>query len=139
MFTHIPFMLIAVFYWAIYRPTIMPSIAVFVIGLLIDILGGGALGLNAIIFVLVHWGMSSQRAFLLAQPFPMIWLVFAVVSFAIITAQWLLLGLFQLQWIAIHEISPQYIGAIAAFPFLALLLYFANKLLPHKNLTLTSR
>jgi len=138
-FSHIPFMVITVFYWALYRPTFLPVIAVFVIGLFLDSLGGGPLGFNAMILVLVHWAISSQRAFLLAQPFPIIWLVFAVVSFAILTLQWLVLGLVELHWIAVAELLPKYIAGLVAFPFLALLLYFAHKVLPNKNLTLTSR
>ena len=43
--------LIAVFYWTLYRPDLMPAVAVFAIGLLQDILFGLPIGFLSIILV----------------------------------------------------------------------------------------
>ncbi|MEQ8164790.1 MAG: rod shape-determining protein MreD, partial [Alphaproteobacteria bacterium] len=59
------FALMGVYYWAIHRPDLLPLVAVFTIGLLQDVLGGVALGLNSLIFLLVYWIVLHQRRFFL--------------------------------------------------------------------------
>ncbi len=57
--------LMAVYYWAIYRPTLVPPFLCFAAGLLTDILSGMPLGLNALVLVIVQWIVRSQRRFLM--------------------------------------------------------------------------
>ena len=72
--------LIAVFYWTLYRPDLMPPVAAFVIGLLQDILGGLPLGVSACVLVGVHAAVNTQRRFFIGKSFAVVWLGFALVS-----------------------------------------------------------
>ena len=58
------FMAIAVYFWTLYRPDLMPRSAVFFIGLLQDLLTGGMLGASAIVLLALAVATSSQRRFL---------------------------------------------------------------------------
>jgi len=138
-FRLVPFLMITVYFWAAYRPNILPPLLVFILGLLADIITGAPIGVGAIILVLMNWAISSQRAFLSAQSFPMVWLVFGMVYAVITVLQWLVFGLVQLQWSSITHIMPQYLAGLIAFPFVSIICHLANKILPNQNFTLTSR
>tara|TARA_Y100001934_G_scaffold282068_1_gene394235 strand:+ start:3361 stop:3903 length:543 start_codon:yes stop_codon:yes gene_type:complete len=74
------FSLMAVYYWAIYRPEKLPYIATFTAGLLQDILSGGPIGMSALVLVLVHGVVRSQRSFFHGKPFLVIWWGFSIVA-----------------------------------------------------------
>lgn len=135
----IPFLNVMIYYWAAYRPTLLPAVAIFIIGLLADIMAGTPLGLTAVLLVLVHGAISDQRAFLSGQSFLMVWLVFIVVNSAMILAQWLVTGLVNWGWSSVLSLSPQIIAGVVAFPVLFIILHLAHKILPSPKLSLTSR
>lgn len=84
------FPLIVVWYFGIERPDLLPAWAVFVIGVLGDLLAQAPLGLGGILLVAVHWAASSQRRFFLREPFMMFWLGFLMVGSAALLLEWLL-------------------------------------------------
>lgn len=54
------FALMAVFHWTVYRPDLMPLGAIFLIGLLLDLLNGTPyVGLSALMLLLVRTGVMS--------------------------------------------------------------------------------
>ena len=57
------FALMVVYYWALHRPSLLPSGAVFLVGLLQDFLSGGLIGQNAAILVVVYIIAVSQARF----------------------------------------------------------------------------
>jgi rod shape-determining protein MreD len=71
---------IAVFYWTLHRPDLMPPAAAFVIGLFQDILSGGPIGTGAAVFVVLHAAVRSQRTFFHGKSFTILWLGFAVAA-----------------------------------------------------------
>ena len=93
-----PLALMAVFYWSIYRPDLMPAAVAFVAGLLFDMLSGGPPGLHAFVFVVVQAVAASQRRFFLGKVFPVEWLGFCLVA----------MGTFLVLW----GLGSLYIGAI---------------------------
>ncbi|HEY8189244.1 MAG TPA: rod shape-determining protein MreD, partial [Micavibrio sp.] len=92
------FILMAVYYWSIFRPTLMPPSLCFFTGLLLDIISGLPLGVNAIIFTLVQWIVRDQRRFLMAQAYVTTWAVFILVALGATFLQWGLYGLIRLRW-----------------------------------------
>lgn len=82
--------LIAVFYWTLYRPDLMPAVCVFFIGLLQDVLCGLPLGVGAGVLVCVHAAVDTQRAFFIGKSFGVVWLGFAVVAGIALMLQWLI-------------------------------------------------
>lgn len=89
-----PFMLAAVYYWALARPGLLPPSAAFVLGLLQDLLTGAPLGSGALILVLVQWILRSQQRFLGNRPFLLLWLGFAPVAFGAAIVEWTVYALF---------------------------------------------
>ena len=90
------FVLMAVFYWSIYRPTLVPPVLCFTLGVLVDFLVGVPVGLHAFLFVSVHWLIRDQRRFLMGQPYIATWAVFSVVSLAAAFWYWGVAGLLQM-------------------------------------------
>jgi rod shape-determining protein MreD len=84
--------LMAVFYWAIYRPDLLPAWAAFAIGLLWDILAGTHIGVGALVLLLTQGVTASQRRFFLAKSFLFAWWVFALLSAAAVGLSWLLMA-----------------------------------------------
>ncbi|MBT6442047.1 MAG: rod shape-determining protein MreD [Alphaproteobacteria bacterium] len=74
------FSLMAVYYWAIYRPDKLPYAATFAAGLLQDFLSGGPLGMTALVLLCVHGVVGSQRTFFHGKPFRVVWWGFSLVA-----------------------------------------------------------
>ena len=83
-------MLIAVFYWSLTRPDLLPVLAVFLVGLFQDIITGGPLGLGALVLMLVRMLIVSQRRVLMDKPFVVGWSGFMVVALAAAVVSWIL-------------------------------------------------
>lgn len=73
--------LIATYYWAVRRPDLMPPVAVFAVGVLLDIVTGAVLGVNALVLLLVYAAVVGQRRRMAERSFNVIWsgFVFACV------------------------------------------------------------
>jgi rod shape-determining protein MreD len=124
------FVLMAVYYWAIYRPTIMPPAFIFCLGVIVDLLGGTPVGLYALTYLAAHWVTRDQRRFLMGQPFVTLWLGFMFISFAAFLIQW---GFYLLSELTVPLIMPaifRMFATIFIFPGVVMLLLNIHKLLP---------
>src|ERR1700730_6723206 len=57
------FTLMAAYHWTIYRPDLLPPLALFAIGLAEDLLAGSAIGLYALLFLLMRTGVMRYRRY----------------------------------------------------------------------------
>jgi rod shape-determining protein MreD len=111
--------LVSVYYWAIYRPSALPAPAVFFLGLMADLLGGGFLGLNALILITAYASTTALRPWLVGASFAIVWWGFAILSAGVVLATWFI------TWIlagAAADLSPGISGAlfgVGAYPLLA--------------------
>lgn len=122
--------LIALYYWSIYRPTLVPPYLCFGLGLMIDIISGLPLGMNAVILTLVQWVVRDQRQFLMAQAYMTLWAIFALVCFCALFLAWGMFGLIESGW---PSITPTVIsGALSVllFPVVTFFLVLIHKILP---------
>ena len=71
-----------VFFWSLYRPTSLPALLVFAIGLLLDLLAQGPIGVHVFILLLVHAAALRLRRTLTRSGFATVWLMFCVVAAA---------------------------------------------------------
>ena len=110
--------LIAVFYWAIYRPDLFPAYAAFLVGVWQDLLIGTPLGINALLLLVVHWALSMQRRFFIGKAFAVVWWAFAVIAAAAALGLWLLTMALHAKLIAPAPAAFQCLLTIAAYPFL---------------------
>lgn len=126
-----PLLLMAIYYWSVYRPTLVPVWLVFAAGLLFDLLSGLPVGLHAFIFIVVRWLVTDQRLFLTGQPFVTFWIGFALVSTGAIFAQWALFGLIQWQWTPPGASVVMVALGIFLFPFIMMVLHVTHKVLSY--------
>lgn len=125
-----PLFLMVIYYWAIYRPTLLPLWLVFCAGIAMDVLSNLPMGLSALVFVLVHWSVRDQRRFLMGQPFPVIWLGFIVTAGLAGFIQWVLFGLSKLGWTPLDALGLSIALGACIFPFVSVLLHLIHKILP---------
>lgn len=111
--------LMSVYYWAIHRPDLIrPSVA-FAIGLLQDMLAGAPLGVTALVLVLCHWVVVSQRGFFLANSFVLLWVGFAFIVFGAALVQWLAFSVLTLTVMPLEAALFQAALTLALFPIFA--------------------
>jgi rod shape-determining protein MreD len=125
-----PFFLMALYFWTIVRPTILPVWIVFAFGLVLDILSGAVLGLNAILFMICRIVIYDQRRFLMSQSFVMNWLGFTVLNAAYHGVQWMLFSLIGLRFLSWHDLWPAVVLGVLFFPLVSMILHVTHKVLP---------
>lgn len=86
------FVLIAVYCWSIWRPSLMPLLGVFLIGLFEDLMRGLPLGVTAILLLSTAAFVQSQRGFVFGKSFDLFWFVFALIAVAWLAIEWLILS-----------------------------------------------
>ncbi len=121
--------LIAVYYWSVHRPELMPLWAVFVIGLFQDLMHGGALGAGIIMLLSVQLIVTRQHRFFASASFMLIWSVFILLAAAAFLLYWFLscIGLWLL--LDTRPAAFQYLTTIAAYPCFAWLFAQAQRVL----------
>lgn len=126
-----PLVFIVIYYWAIYRPTLIPVWLVFVAGLAFDLLSASPLGLNAFIYIVLRWIVVDQRLFLGSQPFITVWIGYVFASFMSVFLQWALFGIINFGWPPVSSALSMFGIGIVIYPVLSLLLHLSHRLLPH--------
>jgi rod shape-determining protein MreD len=111
--------LMAIYHWAIFRPELMPSYAVFVIGILQDTLTGAPIGVNAMVFLIVYGVVLSQQRFFVGKSFAIIWLGFALVAAGAAAVSWVLVSAYNVTLVEPSAVLFQYLVTLGAFPLLA--------------------
>lgn len=125
----VPLVLMCIYYWSVYRPSFMPAWLVFLLGLIMDIISGMPLGLNAFVYMVFQWITIRQRRVLTGQSFLVIWTGFTALLCGTFLLRW---GLFGVLFTA-PPIKPFFItGALSLslFPLVSLILHYGHKALP---------
>lgn len=125
------FALMAVFHWSVYRPDLLPPTIVFVAGLLLDLLNGTPyVGLSALVLLLVHTGVLSQRQVFSHRPFSILWLGFFGAAVGAFTLEWAFVSLMQVQVLPPRPFIFQTLITTACFPIGSYLLALAHRAMP---------
>jgi rod shape-determining protein MreD len=74
------FTLMAVYHWTIYRPDLLPSWTVFLIGAAQDLLTGGPIGVSSLVLLVSQALVVRQRRFFVGKLFPFVWWGFLVLT-----------------------------------------------------------
>jgi rod shape-determining protein MreD len=116
------FVLMAVFHWTVYRPDLLPAIALFLIGTGEDLLSGAPLGTTALVLLLARFLVLGSRRFFANRLFPFVWTGFVVLSGAAMVFLWALNSL--LDWALLEYRSAVFRLAltVALFPVASFLL-----------------
>jgi len=121
--------LIAVYYWVVLRPELMPRAAVFAIGLIHDALTGVPLGVNALLLLLAHAILMSQRRYLVGKSFWLFWLGFVILAPAAAALNWVLMSILRGALVAPEATLFNLLMTIAVFPLLAWILFHTQRVL----------
>lgn len=111
-----------VFFWSLYRPGAMPPPAVFIIGLMSDMLGFAPLGVGVFTLLVAHGLALRWRRLLTRQGFLLVWLAFVVVAIAIAGLQWLLTSVLTFRLLPAAPAVFQALLAAGIYPMLAVML-----------------
>lgn len=114
--------LIAVFYWTVYRPDLMPAIAVLPIGLWQDLLNGSPIGLNGLTLLIVYGVIVFQRVFFRGKSFLVIWWAFGLTAAFAALVFWLAVIAWHLRYVDPTPLMFQVVLTLTVFPFLYWLL-----------------
>lgn len=100
------------------RPEAVPILALFVLGLLQDLLGNVPLGLHALSYVLVH-GVATRLP-LARHGLLHLWLGFVPVAIMAGAAGWLAMCAYHTVWIGPDPVLARAAASIILFPVLAI-------------------
>lgn len=127
------FLLMAVYYWAIYRPTVMPVAYTFVLGLVLDFLTQMPPGLCALVLLAAQTIVRRSRLFMMGQPYVMVWLGFGILSIIYTFSIYLLMSLKNFQFVPVASLTQMLIAALLSvllFPLASLVLQGVHRVLP---------
>jgi rod shape-determining protein MreD len=116
------FTLMAVYHWTIYRPDLLPTIALFAVGLAQDLLSGGPLGVSALLYLLVRATVISYRSYFVGRLFPFVWGGFTVLTVGALLFLWAVHCAFYTTLLDLRGTVFRAVLTIAIFPVASLLL-----------------
>ena len=114
--------LVAVFYWTVYRPDLMPAIAVLPLGLWQDLLNGEPMGLNGLTLLIVYGVIVFQRTFFRGKSFLVVWWAFGLTAAFAALVFWLAVIGWHLSFVDPTPLVFQVVLTLTVFPFLYWLL-----------------
>lgn len=111
--------LMAVFYWAVYRPDLIGPVAVGLMGFLQDAISGAPLGMNAMVCLLVYSSVVSQRQLFLAHGFLILWWGFTLTALIAGLMTWAIHSFLHFDIVPFDPVLYQAAAGISLFPAVA--------------------
>jgi rod shape-determining protein MreD len=108
--------LIAVFYWSVYRPDLMPVQAAFVLGLLQDFLIGTPPGVSALLYVVLRGCAGVIARHVTGRSFLKVWVLFAIVAASAVIARHLIMILWYEQLVDPGLAVVQLLLTVGVYP-----------------------
>lgn len=108
--------LVVVFFWSIYGPDYMPSISVFFVGILQDLLTGGPLGLWAGVYLITQFIVMSQRSYFLGREQKVVWIGFALAAAGASVILWLVMSLMSGVLLPVRSLAAQMAVTVLIYP-----------------------
>jgi len=122
------FALMAVFHWTVYRPDLMPLSAVFVTGLLLDLLNGTPyVGLSSLVLLVLRSVVVAQRRFFVNRTFPVVWLGFLAAAAGNFALLWALVSLLHAGPLGLRPFVFQAVLTVACYPVGSYVLAWAQR------------
>ena len=111
--------LVIVFFWSIYGPNYLPSLSVFFIGLLQDLLTGGPIGLWPAVYLITQYVVLSQRPYFMGREQRVVWIGFTFAALGAGLILWMVMSLMSGEMLPIWTLAAQLIATIATYPLFA--------------------
>jgi rod shape-determining protein MreD len=119
--------LASVWFWSLYRPTAMPPPAVFIIGVLLDLLDWLPMGAGVLTLLIAHGVAVRWRRFLARQGFALVWLAFAVVAAGAAILEWVATAVLTWRLVPPGAMLFQAVLSAALYPALAIVFARAHR------------
>jgi rod shape-determining protein MreD len=116
-----------IFFWSVFRPTALPPLVVFGLGLLQDLLTFAPIGSGVLVLLVVAGLATRWRSFVARRSFLVVWLVYCGVAVGAAALGWLLQGML---WWRLLPTAPglyQVMLSAGLYPTLAGLLTWAHE------------
>lgn len=110
------FAIMVVFYWAVHRPASIPAPAVFLLGLVSDMLGGTPFGIGVFVLLVAFWVTRSQRRLFIGRPFWVVWWGFSMVSAGAVLVTWFIVCLLAVQIVDPTPALFSYLLGLGLYP-----------------------
>ena len=123
------FTLMAAYHWTIYRPDLLPPLALFAVGLTADLLAGSPVGVNALLLLLTRVAVLSHRRYFVNRNFPFVWTGFTLLTAAAMFGLWVLHCILSLSLLDLRASVIRAALTIAIFPLASFLLGRAQRAL----------
>jgi rod shape-determining protein MreD len=114
--------LMAVYHWTIYRPDLLPSSALFLIGVVHDLLAGGPPGVTSLLLLLSRAAVLRYRRWFPDRDFPFVWAGFTLLTTAALAGLWLLNCLLEARLVGFRSVVFRAVLTISLFPIASFLL-----------------
>ncbi|HIJ62312.1 MAG TPA: rod shape-determining protein MreD [Rhodospirillaceae bacterium] len=111
--------LISVYYWAVYRPELLPPPVAFGLGLLTDIIAGTPLGVSPLVYLLLLGMTSSQRRIFSGRSFLVAWWGFILMGTACMVLQWGLVSLVFGQALEFRSVLFELLMTLSFYPLVS--------------------
>lgn len=121
------FTLMAAYHWTIYRPDLLPPVALFGIGLAEDLLAGSPIGVNALLLLLTRVAVLSHRRYFINRNFPFVWTGFTLLAGLAMLGLWGLHCVLDLSLLDLRNAVIRAALTIAMFPLASFMLGRAQR------------
>lgn len=111
--------LIGIYYWAVYRPDLLPPWAAFALGLVNDIIAGTPLGVSSLVYLLAQGMTASQRRFFHGKPFLIAWWGFGLVGGGALALQWVLVSMLAGRMLDAKAVIFEFLMSLFFYPLLS--------------------
>jgi rod shape-determining protein MreD len=115
-------LLMAVYHWTIYRPDLLPVLALFAIGVAYDLLSGRPIGATPLLLLLLRAAVLRCRPWFINRSFLFVWSGFALFTVVAIAGSWALLSALAVQFVGLDGSVFGAALTISLFPVLSFLL-----------------
>jgi rod shape-determining protein MreD len=121
------FTLMAAYHWTIYRPDLLPPVALFAIGLTEDLLAGSPIGVNALLLLLTRVAVLGYRRYFINRNFPFVWTGFTLLAAAAMLGLWALHCMLDLSVLDFRNAVVRAALTVAMFPLASFMLGRAQR------------
>ncbi|HML09522.1 MAG TPA: rod shape-determining protein MreD [Stellaceae bacterium] len=121
------FTLMAAYHWTIYRPDLLPPIALFGVGLTEDLLAGSPIGVNALLLLLTRIAVLGYRRYFINRNFPFVWTGFALLTSVAMLGLWGLHCILNLSLLDFRNAVIRAALTVAMFPLASFMLGRAQR------------
>jgi len=117
----------AAYHWTIYRPDLLPPVALFGIGLAEDLLAGSPMGVNALLLLLTRVAVLGYRRYFVNRNFAFVWTGFTLLAAAAMLGLWGLHCVIDLSLLDFRNAVIRAALTVAMFPLASFMLGRAQR------------